>query len=213
MPAQYPAEADLKTFLAATGLMANPPTGNAALLDFANALQGSIDEWERRTGRIRSGAAAARLFDPPANRYGFLIPDQPFATPTAISYQGAALAATDYFLLPHEAPQNGLPYRYIQFAHRWMAPTLWGDIGKISITAVWGAGATVLSAVWMAVLQGAALVLAPQMLTAQHGGRTRWTQEGVTEEFSPQTLKAYTDGWQSAYERAIKVWGRPSLIY
>lgn len=215
MAAAYPTDADLIRFLYGAGLVDDPvtPTGRAAadVLGYTGAVGAAKAEFEHRTGRTYRAAAATRTYDPPTDKGGLLDLETDWTTITLVERDGDTLTETDDYRL---RPLDGPPYRFIEFVAFPMEPLPWASRGTIVITGTRGSAATVPDDVYQAVLQRAALHLAPQFHGVLTNGAQSVKQEDASVTYAGgQSLGALGSQWQATFEQCVEDYKTGGLIY
>jgi hypothetical protein len=203
----YPTDEDLKELLYGAGLIANPPTGAAAVWNYDRAVGAGIRRVEHETHRSWAGAAAyAKEFDPPTNRDKRIFVGEHTAV-TSIFYLDVEIAATEYLSGPlnaRDASPIALPFSYIEFFREWWAPTPWAQRAQLVVTATWGSGADVPEDVAQAMLYAAGLALWPQIASfVSRGGLVSAKQADAAFTWSERPLMGLRESWQDELGRVV----------
>lgn len=193
--AAYPTDLELAAWLETAGFSADL----IASLDLEAAMAAGIRTFEERTGRRFLATSETREFDLPTHPRGILDLKADLSSVTSLTVQGTAqVAGTGYRLLPTNAADDGRPYAQVQFARfwrpTWPVAAVWG---AVSITGLWGWGATIPDDVWQGMLQSAGLVLFPQIAQSQSGGLEMWSEADVTERYGADPLGSLRSNWRA----------------
>lgn len=213
----YPTAGDLRSALIAAGLTVSADL-EGQLLAMAPA---GVTAFERQVNRkMLAGSASLRTFDPPTTSGGVkFIPDlasvaEDGVTPTTVtvtyqpSGQGAVTWAVprDYLLEGSDYDPNPMrPWTRLRATgNSWfgvpLAPTY---RQSVSITGRWGYASLIPDDAWLAMLFIAAAQALGIGLFALRGGVSKWTQQGVTEEYLPRIVE-----WKSAVDAAVMAYRR-----
>jgi hypothetical protein len=154
---------------------------------------------------LKESADSTRYFDPSGLR---LVDFQAgLISLTSLTLHGAAQTLNaDFFLLPAQASERGLPFTYIEFAR-----AARGSRRSIAVTGRWGRVETLPEEVRQAVLAKAACLLAPQMLALVSQGLARWREGDVEQQSGAEPFASLTRGWEATFEQTVRGYRRPSL--
>lgn len=214
--AAWPTATDIKDFLAASGVIASPPTGNAILLDYDGAASDALAQFEDATGYHPFEAAAAdatRYYTPNGTdildlRAGVAAALTSLTVGYSPTSSGTALTVNqDYWLKPINALAEGRPYNYIQFAGRQAGPER-----SVVIVGKFGycANGAIPENAYRAVLRMAALTLLPQLYAMMsHGGMKRMTEGDVTYEWD---MTGSVGTWATTVRQCISQFKRASVV-
>lgn len=211
----YPTDADLIRFLYGCGLVddAEAPTGRAAadVIDYAAAVAAAQSAFEHKTGRVYRATTATQTYDTPTDKGGLLDLRGDWSTVTGITRGGDLLVeGTDYRLRPLEGP----PYRFVEFVALITDPLVWASRGTLVVTGTRGSAATVPDDVYQAVLERAALFVAPLF----HGQLTQGAQSIKQDDASityagGQSLGALGSQWKDTWEQCLEDYGTGGMIF
>lgn len=218
----YPTGMDLQVFLVGAGMLDNPPSANARMIDLDAAMASAVSEWEKLTGWhpfLAAQAEVTRTFDPPGPtstrwRYegggnvldlgaGFL------------SVSSVVHGTTDYiiggdsaqvYLLPVDAAAKERPFTDLRFC--W---PVFGVPQSIQVTGVCGYGAALPEDVWTILLRMAATDLAPELALLKTGGLLEVKQEGLLRKYAGTSMGQY-----GPFDGQIKQWSdklKPKFLF
>lgn len=185
-----PTAGDLQTFLAASNIIEEPPTGDHSSLLFGAAVAAGLRWWEDATGFDPFEAAAAdvtRYLSPDGTAllepgFGITAALTSLTVGYSTTSSGTALTANqDYWLEPLNAIADGKPATLIRFSCRQTGlPRSIVVVGKLGYCP----NATIPEDAWYGVLLASAAVLGPQLDALQsQGGLKRMTEGDVTYEY------------------------------
>lgn len=219
----YPTQSDLDAFLKAAGADTAAPD-NYGKIDFAAKIAAAIERWENDVKWYPAlSNRQTRTYDPPgpaairsgnflAYRGGGRILDldggllqlDSLIVGTVPFTQGVLpdMSQGNFWLKPWNAPNQGLPYRTIEF----LTP-IYGNPEAVQITGTWGRYLKVPDDVWEAILQDASLDCVPELSLGISQG---YYQRKIGD--SVKTFGGKDDSGPLAYQATM--WGkkRPRLI-
>ena len=183
MPAGYPDGTALQDFLqpVADALRVTLPAG----IKYQSRIDSAKQKFEGVIGRRILATTQTRSFDPPISPRLLLDLRTDLLSVSSLTIQGVAqVAATDYWLEPFDAPQDGKPYRRVEFAVArwgWAGPPITAALRRcIVITGSWGYSATVPDQVYDAILAQGAIDCYPELALAVSRG-LQMKREGDVE--------------------------------
>lgn len=228
MPATYPDVQDVERVIRSLGLFNAEELAEAILdLGLEEVALAAAREWEDMTGWIPFETAdsdTTRYYDPPGpnavpeglgGRWRLQL-DAPLTAVTSVrvgyspeNTVGTLLTLnTDFYLYPYNAQVAGRPWTAIEFR-----TSRWGARRSIQIVGRFGYSATIPDDAWLAIARRAASLALPEIATRISGGRTEFTEAGVTERFGAGFLTGGGSGsqegggvggaWQREWERVV----------
>ena len=210
----YPTGAEISAELTAHGITVSANQAN--LLD-GKALAGRL-EFERDCHRVflGKGSTEERKFDPPTVDSGRLYIED-LASVSTVKFKPLNSATItydiddDFFTLPENYSELGVPITAIEFSRRWVAPTRRYLRRSILITGEWGyatAANGFPELAWQAML-AAGLGNAWAMVTHNEtGGLLSWKEGEITEDFGVFPWSRLLDAWRKTYTNGLKLYRR-----
>lgn len=209
-----PTAGDLQTFLAASNIIEEPPTGDHSSLLFGAAVAAGLRQWEDATGFDPFDAAAAdvtRYYSPHGGDYLELEGGVTAAlTSLTVGYSttsaGTALTANqDYWLEPLNAIANSRAATAVRFSCR-----QYGLPRSIVVVGKFGAvpNAAIPEDAWFGVMLASACVIMPQLETLlSHGGMKKFSEGDVSYEFGG-IAASWEKQWQALAGQYRRLWIR-----
>ena len=211
---QYPAAADLLSFLRASGMLRGLPADGIPTYEILGyALASAIGEWERVTKWqpfAADAAPSARVFDSPLSAI-LDLEGGVVDAPTVMIGTSAYTLGQQYTMGPKNALARGLPVMFLDFSPL-SSPQGYGysnSLGylpsgrlTVSVTGTWGYCKVIPPDVRQAILQEAACQLAPSLAIARFGGLVSWTEEGVSENYGRAQYSDMADSGAKAFQNA-----------
>jgi len=197
----WPQASDLTPKFVALGL------SGTASADLWTPIKRAVAWFQKETGYLPFlGKQQVRYFDPPGGASGFIgrpmgggrkiFLDNGLLSINSVAIGGSVkINGTDYWLRPNNNDAKGLPFEWIEF----LVP-IYGSAQSIAIDGVWGRMVYPDYEVWQGVLDYAAVLAAPEIISLKTKGFIRWTDGDTSEEYG-----------QSPLEKQIELWTKSAL--
>ncbi len=108
------------------------------------------------------------------------------------------LKATDFILMPLDAPKRGRPYEWIEFSKQSIA-----GADFIEIEGRWGYGDGFPDDVWHCILKLAAISVLMMHSHSFRGGLRSWSEEGVKEEYDDDPFGSLVNQWKYEVDQTM----------
>lgn len=207
----YPTSSDLSSYLMAHGFT----SVQIESLGYAAALRAGIERVERATGRtFLASSSTTRRYDPPTDIMHTLQIEDLSSSPTIVytpqdSTSETLTVNSDYWLYPHNALAEGLPYSRIQFFRSWYSPLSSVFFRSLAITGYWGYGTTSTGYpedVYQAMLAASAIYLLPQIRNSIVGNVIEWKQADVSKKFGDMPYAGLHQAWAEQYQHVVNTY-------
>ena len=210
--AAYPTGADLAAVLAGGGITVSAAL--SALLDDAAAA--GRYAFEAATGRVMLAGVTdvEKEFSTPSPNAGILdIPDLVELTGITYNPQGGSaetlVDATDYYLQPDNAPDEGKPWTQVRLRRSWYLPLWYGNLRSIRITGRWGYADEIPEDAWLAMVYLGLTSQASMIIRSTTGGVKSRKEADRAEEYGTSAadiVQAWESTAGSAVSRYRRVW-------